>query len=110
MPFVRRVVLEAFVGKRPQGLQCRHLDGNGLNNALDNLVWGTREANSADSRRHGTLAIGSKHGMTELHESDIKDIREAYKRGVSERRLANVYGVSKSLIRQIVRGVIWKHV
>lgn len=48
------LVLEAFVGPRPEGMMCRHLDGDPLNNRLENLRWGTREENAQDSIRHGT--------------------------------------------------------
>src|SRR5262245_18248010 len=37
---VHVLVLETFVGPRPAGQQCRHLDGNKENNRLTNLAWG----------------------------------------------------------------------
>ncbi len=52
---VHRLVLEAFVGPCPDGMECRHLDGNQTNNWLDNLAWGTKQENEADKIRHGTL-------------------------------------------------------
>ena len=30
-----------FVGPRPDGHQVRHLDGNRVNNSIENLCWGT---------------------------------------------------------------------
>lgn len=50
--FVHRLVLEAFVGPCPPGMQCRHLDGNSLNNRLSNLCWGTPKENLDDAVRH----------------------------------------------------------
>lgn len=47
------LVLEAFIGPRPDGNIIRHLDGNSLNNTLSNLRWGTQAANVADTIRHG---------------------------------------------------------
>jgi hypothetical protein len=47
-------VLEAFVGPRPPGLECRHLDGNPANSVLANLAWGTHSENMQDRVRHGT--------------------------------------------------------
>jgi hypothetical protein len=35
---VHRAVLEAFVGPAPPGAVCRHLDGNPVNNRLENLA------------------------------------------------------------------------
>ena len=39
---VHRLVLEAFVGPRPDNCEARHLDGDPSNNRLDNLAWGTK--------------------------------------------------------------------
>jgi len=47
-------VLETFVGPRPYNMECRHLDGNKLNNNLDNVCWGTHTENSKDSIDHLT--------------------------------------------------------
>ena len=54
-PYIHELVCEAFHGPRPYGMQCRHLDGNKLNNCADNLCWGTPQENTEDKRRHGTL-------------------------------------------------------
>ena len=51
---VHRLVLEAFVGPCPEGQEARHLDGDRLNNALENLAWGTRSENAQDRTVHGT--------------------------------------------------------
>src|SRR5688572_6260712 len=51
---IHHLVLEAFVGPCPEGMECRHVDGSPPNNRLDNLSWGTHVENEADKRRHGT--------------------------------------------------------
>lgn len=50
---VHRLVLEAFVGPCPPGMQTRHLDGDPGNNHLGNLRWGTPAENNRDTLRHG---------------------------------------------------------
>ncbi len=50
---VHRLVLAAFVGPCPEGMEARHMDGYPSNNALANLVWGTPADNRADNRKHG---------------------------------------------------------
>jgi hypothetical protein len=51
---IHRLVLAAFVGPCPDGMQTRHLDGDRTNNALPNLRYGTAVENAQDQRRHGT--------------------------------------------------------
>lgn len=57
---VHQVVLEAFVSPRPEGMVCRHLDGNSLNNNLFNLKWGTPTENMQDMVKHGRSRKGNK--------------------------------------------------
>ena len=106
--YVHRLVLEAFVGPCPSGMECRHLDGNGFNNHLDNLKWGTRVENIADSKRHGTFNVGrgERHGKAKLTAADVIAIREACGR-VSLRMLAARYGVSYGHVSKIARGEFW---
>jgi hypothetical protein len=50
---VHVLVAAAFLGPRPEGTQVRHLDGDPLNNAVENLAYGTPGENIADQVRHG---------------------------------------------------------
>lgn len=54
------LVLEAFVGPRPDGMECCHLDDDPTNNHLSNLRWDTRSANSFDAIRNGRHSTASK--------------------------------------------------
>jgi hypothetical protein len=50
---IHTLVLEAFAGPRPEGMEGCHNDGNPTNNHIDNLRWDTRSANNQDTLRHG---------------------------------------------------------
>ncbi len=47
---VHRLILEAFVGPCPDGMESRHLDLDPSNNRLGNLAWDTPEQNRDDNR------------------------------------------------------------
>lgn len=51
---VHSLVLEAFIGPAPEGMECRHLNGVPGDNRLVNLRWGTSSENNFDQVRHGT--------------------------------------------------------
>ena len=106
---IHQAVLEAFVGPKPEKMEARHLDGNPLNNRLDNLAWGTRIENNNDQIRHGTayVAQGELHGKAVLTEKDVLDIRASEAAGSA---LARKYGVSHTQIIRVRTGFAWSHI
>ena len=106
---VHTAVLLAFVGPRPPGQECRHLDGNPLNNQIANLTWGTPSENAADKRRHQTQLRGEQVPQAILTEAAVRDIRD---RLGSETRtaLAAEYGVARSTLDDVATGRSWGHV
>lgn len=59
---VHRLVLEAFVGPRPEGMECCHWDDNPANNHLSNLRWDTPSSNEQDKIRNG-----GDHNVNKTH-------------------------------------------
>jgi HNH endonuclease/NUMOD4 motif len=121
---VHRLVCSAYHGAAPApGLDVAHNDGIPLNNCPDNLRWATRSENMQDSRVHGTMAIGPRHGRTvcpertprgeahghaKLTEPDVMAIRTAS--SMTGRALASQYGVSPATICLIRSRKIWSHI
>lgn len=68
--YVHRLVLEAFVGPCPPGMECRHLNGDSGDNHLRNLQWGTPSENQFDKVRHGTHHYAKRTHCDEGHELD----------------------------------------
>lgn len=50
---VHRLVLLAFVGPCPEGMEACHNNGDPADNRLPNLRWDTRKANVSDTLAHG---------------------------------------------------------
>lgn len=105
---VHILVLEAFVGPRPDGMVCRHLDGNPLNNRLSNLRWGTPEENYADRHRHGTHNTGSRNGRAKVDEWAVLAIKERLKAGEKQAVIATDFGISCGIVAHISAGRTWK--
>lgn len=120
--YVHRLVLEAFVGPCPEGMQCRHLDNNPANNRVENLAWGTPLENGADRVLAGTTARGDKHwsrlrperrcrgdrhGRRKLSAPDVETVRAWLSSGVKRSEAARRMGVSYSAIRNIENGTTW---
>lgn len=51
--YVHVLVLEAFVGPRPEGAQGCHTNGDPADPRLENLRWDTPTANALDAVKHG---------------------------------------------------------
>lgn len=108
--YVHRLILEAFVGPCPPGMEACHLNGDRTDNRVENLRWDTRTNNHADKKIHGTLAEGSRIGNSKLHESNIEPIRRLAAMGIYQRQIADAFGVTQVLVSRIVNGQIWDHV
>lgn len=103
---VHRLVLEAFVGPAPDGYDGCHADGDPTNNALENLRWAPRAENIEDYRR-----LHRRHWRARLTIDQAQQIREAYQgRRGEQRLLAKRYGVSKSVITDLLAGRTYQDV
>lgn len=106
---VHNLVLLAFVGPAPLGADCRHLDGDKDNNHLENLQYGTRKENCADTMRHGRTTRGEKSGTAKLTEAVVRQIRELYRMGVPRKKIAEDLAVNWWTLRDVVTRKTWNH-
>lgn len=66
--YVHVLVLEVFVGPRPEGYEACHNDGDPHNNALSNLRWDSASANQRDRLQHGTHHYARRTHCAHGHE------------------------------------------
>jgi hypothetical protein len=99
-----RLVLEAFVGPCPNGMEGCHANGNRQDNRLNNLRWDTRKGNMADATKHGTTNRGVRCPNSKLTEQEVFEIREA---PGSQQSIANKYGISREHVRDIKNRKKW---
>lgn len=109
--YIHRLVLEAFVGPCPKGMQCRHFpDPDKSNNKLENLSWSTIKENHADKLVHGTHHRGERNPQAKLTAKDVREIRLRVLAGERMGDIAREFGVSPSNITVIMKYERWRHV
>jgi hypothetical protein len=108
--YVHRLVLEAFVGPCPEGMEGCHNNGNKADNRIANLRWDTPTNNSLDRNAHGTDIRGSQIPWAKLTEEQIPAIRQRLAAGDEVKKVAADFGVHKETIRSVQAGRTWRHV
>lgn len=105
--FIHSMVLEAFVGQRPEAHHACHNNGDMLDNRLENLRWDTVSGNMKDKEKHGTRQHGERSGTAKLTEAQAFQAKYSNK---SAAYFAEKYGVYVGTISKIRYGITWKHI
>ena len=104
---VRRMhvlVMEAFAGPRPDGMDVLHGPGGKLDNRLENLSYGTRAENMADTHRDGTAPLGERHPNARLTADIVRRCRARHVAGEEPGVLAAEFGVHPGTMADAIAG------
>lgn len=104
---VHKLVMLAFVGPRPRGMDIAHRDGDKRNNTLSNLRYATRQENEGDKVLHGRSNRGERNGMAKISDADAVAVRDAVGANPPRgryRRVAERFGLSESAVWNIANG------
>lgn len=82
-----------------------HRDDDPGNNWPGNLYLGDRVSNAADCLRNGGCLRGDRHPCTKIRDAEVREMRAALDRGERGVDLARLYGVHRSTVSRILRGV-----
>lgn len=107
---VHRLVLEAFTGPCPEGMEGCHGDGDKTNNRLSNLRWDNHGSNERDKAKHGTLVAGEKSHFSVLTDAEVISIRAMRDKGLLQKDIAKRFGVSQSSVSRILGRKNWAHI
>ena len=91
------------------GVSIRHLDGDSLNNSLDNLEIGSHSENMMDQEREVRVAR-AKHAASfqrKLTPERLASLREDRAKGWTYAQLGEKYGVPKSTLSRIFNGTLY---
>jgi len=110
MRSVHSLVMEAFVGKCPDGMEICHNDSNPSNPSLSNLRYDTRSGNQADRVLNGTRHIGETHPCSKLSTDDVIVIKIMGLMGFFQKTIAKQFNINQVNVSAILTGKIWKHI
>ena len=92
-------VLETFMRPRKKGEVVNHLDGNRLNNNLNNLEWVSQSENIKHSHDIKSRKGKSKRGLTI---EQAQEIRRLYKEGKTLNGISKEFDCTPTSVKQIV--------
>lgn len=99
---VHCLVAFAFNGPAPENHIVNHIDGNKLNNSIDNLEYVTYTGNILHAYDNNLRSSGEDHPWSKYSDDLINKIRERHKEGLGCRRLAKEFNISKNTIVAII--------
>lgn len=94
-----------------ENLQVNHIDGNKLNNSLENLEWCTNQENRIHAVKIGLAASlkGENNSASKLLESQVIDIIQDLLHGVPYSQICKKYNISKSTVSAIKNKRNWTY-
>lgn len=105
---VHRLVLEAFRGPCPDGMEgCHFPDSTRTNCRLDNLRWDTRKSNHADKIVHGTSLRGERSPRAKLTNGCIDRIRDMATCGAMQKDIGALFGITQTHVSNLLSGKRW---
>lgn len=105
---MHRLVAKAFI-VNPNNLPwVNHIDGNKLNNNVDNLEWNTEKEDCENKRKRNVIPKGENHGRAKLTEKQVSTIKEL-KGQYTYKKLGEMFNVTKYAIYLIYKNKNWKH-
>ena len=103
---VHRLIAQSFIPNPKNKSDVNHINGNKLDNRVENLEWTTRSENTIHQWKTGL----ARTPIYKLKPLDILKIKRLYKTGkYSQYKLGGMFGVSQPHIGDIILGQRWKH-
>jgi hypothetical protein len=101
---VHRLVLSAFVGPCPEGLEAAHRDGDPANNRAENLMWASHAENCAQKIGHGTLLAGENHPRCKYGDATVREVIRLLSELGNSARVAERLTLPYSFVADVRRG------
>lgn len=99
---IHRLVAEAFIPNPENKPQVNHIDGNKLNNSVENLEWVTHSENIQHAFDTGlaNALVGTNNSLSKLTNEQVLFIRQNYGL-ITKRKLATMFNVGMTTIHSV---------
>lgn len=115
MERVHRIVALAFIPKVKDKECVNHINGNKLDNRVENLEWCTHSENTKHAYENGleSKMCGEEHHSHKLTEDDVRYIRSNYIKRDSvfgATALSKKFNVDRTTICDVIKRKTWRNV
>lgn len=112
---IHNLMMEAFIGPCPSGMEVCHNNGIKNDNRLMNLRYDTKNANWEDSVKHGTRFqpnnVGENHGQAKLNNWIVRIIKQLLKQKIlKQKEISEIFNINHRTISAIKNDRIWNHI
>ena len=103
---VHVLVARAFIDNPEDKNQVNHIDGDKLNNRLENLEWCTASENQIHALKMGLVRTrrGEDNKCTRISDAEAREMITMRRSGAKLQDIADAFGVSFGYVGRIVRG------
>ncbi len=105
---VHRLIAATYINNIYNYKSINHIDGDKLNNSINNLEWCTHLQNMQHAFKTGLANnTGVNNGMAKLNNEKVFKIKSLLQTGLSQQKIADKFNVSRSCILKIHLKKTW---
>ena len=97
---LHRLIADTFIGNI-KGKTINHIDGNTLNNAIENLEIVTQLENNIHAIQTGLMPTGENHGKAKYTDEELLTALQEIVLGASVKSTAKKYGITQSYLNRV---------
>ena len=110
---VHRAVASAYIENINSFPFINHIDGDPMNNSVDNLEWCTAKQNAQHATNMGMnmppVQKGNRNSQAKLTEDQVRAIRRQYEQVKNCSAIARTYGVCPKTVNDIIHNKRWSN-
>ena len=109
--YIHQLVAKAFIHNPDNKITINHIDGNKLNNNVNNLEWTTYLENMTHAIKNNLINnVGESNRGSKLSESQVIEIDNIIKnKKISQEKIAKLFNVNATTIHNIKYRKKWKY-